>query len=377
LLNKKNACKAGGNNDLKRYIGIMVGTDVFKGIPEGRTSFENLSFYEEAGERYNVTPCYFRFQDITPGDETVEAYVKSDGVYSLKSVPKPAVIHNRTFTGKLAEKRKIRDLKNEGIVFFNENNRYKKLRINEILAENHCIRPHIPQTLKSNEDNVKMMMERHNGLILKPNSGSLGIGIVKLTKEGDRQWLITYREKKALIKETFSTEWPPLLKQLASRNHVIIQEMIPLAKSKGRVFDCRVSVQKNEKGEWQVTGIVGKVAKKGWFLTNVARGGKCQALKGLVKALPHLHEEKVKMEIETLSLAAARQLEQSLPNLADLGFDIGITKEGFPMVIECNCRELRYSFRNAGLLEEWKRTHFTPIGYAHFLLETGRKKQVE
>jgi glutathione synthase/RimK-type ligase-like ATP-grasp enzyme len=358
---------------LRRCIGIMVGNGVFKGIPEGRTSFENLSFYEEAGEKYNVTPCYFRFADINLGDEMVEAYVKKDGVYSLLSVPKPVVIHNRTFTGKPSERRKIRKLKEEGIVFFNENNRYKKLRINEILEKERSIRPHIPQTLKASEDNVKIMMEKHRGLILKPNSGSLGIGIVKLIKEGDKQWVLTYREKRALIKEPFSIEWPPLLKLLVSRNYYIIQEMIQLAKSKGRVFDLRVSVQKNEKGEWQVSGIVGRVAKKGWFLTNVARGGKCQALTELVKVMPHLHETKVRKEIETLSLSAAQQLEMSLPHLADLGFDIGITNEGFPMIIECNCRELRYAFRNAGLEEEWKRTHFAPIGYAHFLLtEAGR-----
>ncbi|NQD66955.1 YheC/YheD family protein [Bacillus haikouensis] len=357
---------------MRRYIGIMVGNGVFKGIPAGRTSFENLSFYDEAGEKYEVTPCYFRFEDINPGEEMVEAYVKRGGAYLLQSVPKPVVIHNRIFTGKRSERRKIRKLKEEGIVFFNENNRYKKFRINDILAKEHKLRPHLPQTMMASEDNVKMMMEMHRELILKPNNGSLGSGIVKLTRDDEKQWEITYRDKKTLIKERFSSGWPPLLKQLSSRNLVIIQEMIPLARSKGRVFDLRVSVQKNEKGEWQVSGIVGKVAKKDWFLTNAARGGRCHTLTELLKELPHLQEKKVTAEIEMLSLSAARQLEKSLPHLADLGFDIGITNEGFPMIIECNCRELRYSFRNAGLDEEWKQTHFTPIGYARFLLDSGR-----
>lgn len=349
----------------------MIGAAVFRGIPKGRTAFEHLPFYEEAGKKYGVTPCYFRFDDINPGVNQVNAYVRNEkGGYTLQAVPRPEVIHNRVFTGKPAQRRKIKKLKKEGIIFFNEYNRYRKQKINDILAKDPILRQHLPETMKANEKNIKLMMKKHDELILKPNSGTLGLGIVKLTKRNDGGWELTHREKDSLISECYSETFPSFLKELLSRKNVIVQQRIPLAKSSGGVFDLRVSVQKNRRGVWQVSGIVGKVAKKGWYMTNVARGGTCRTFRELMKDLPHLSLESVYKNMEEKAIRAAGLLEKNLPRLADLGFDMGITKEGFPMFIECNCRDLRYSFKNAGLVDEWKETHISPVGYACHLLES-------
>ncbi|MGM0750712.1 MAG: YheC/YheD family protein [Bacillota bacterium] len=355
---------------MKKYIGIMVGTVVFNGIKKGKTYYENLSFYEEAGEHYNLIPCYFRFQDIEPGVDTIMAYVLSEeGTYILTPIPKPPIIHNRTFTGKVSAKKKMRKLKEEGIVFFNEKNRYKKIRINNILRRNKKLVPHIPETVKASKENLQMMMDKYDELIIKPNSGSLGIGIAKLSRLSDQEWEFSYRRQKEMVKERFSITWPFFLLKLIANPRTIIQKRIPLAKSKGGVFDLRVSVQKNDSGEWQMTGVVGKVAKKDWYLTNVARGGSCYSLPELLQDLPHLKEDQVFEDIKRLSLNVALQLEKELPKMADLGLDIGLTNEGFPMFIECNGRDLRVTFRNADMQEEWKKTHATPIGYASFLYE--------
>ena len=185
----------------------------------------------------------------------------------------------------------------------------------------------------------------------------------------DQKWEFSYYLKESLIKERFSNSWPVTLQSLISNPNIIIQQRIPLAMSKGGAFDTRVSVQKNGSGGWQVSGIVGKVAKKGSFLTNVAQGGICYPLKELMKDLPHLDHQQVHKEIEQLAIKVVQQLESEIPNLADLGLDIGITNEGMPMFIECNGRDLRVTFRNAMMLEEWKMTHVAPIRYANYLSE--------
>ncbi|MFJ7726777.1 YheC/YheD family protein [Neobacillus sp. NPDC097160] len=55
-----------------------------------------------------------------------------------------------------------------------------------------------------------------------------------------------------------------------------------------------------------------------------------------------------------------------MEGLADVGFDIGLRKNGHPVLIECNCKDLRYSFRLANLFNEWKQTYFNPIGYGRY-----------
>ncbi|WP_376768681.1 YheC/YheD family protein [Paenibacillus foliorum] len=47
---------------------------------------------------------------------------------------------------------------------------------------------------------------------------------------------------------------------------------MPLATYEGRPFDLRISVQRDASGEWQLTGIVAKIASKKTLLTNIAQG---------------------------------------------------------------------------------------------------------
>src|SRR5690606_36757905 len=77
----------------------------------------------------------------------------------------------------------------------------------------------------------------------------------------------------------------------------------------------------------------------------------------------------IREQLTQFSLRVAQHLSIHLPHLADIGLDIGITPEGFPLFIECNCKDLRYSFRKAGLFEEWINTYRNPIGYARYLLD--------
>jgi hypothetical protein len=72
----------------------------------------------------------------------------------------------------------------------------------------------------------------------------------------------------------------------------------------------------------------------------------------------------------------AKELEEHFPNLADMGLDIGITSDGFPMFIECNARDLRTGFRNADMHSAWKESYKTPIAYGKYLLETNNSNQL-
>src|SRR5690606_2299377 len=126
--------------------------------------------------------------------------------------------------------------------------------------------------------------------------------------------------------------------------------------------DFRVSVQRNESGKFQITGIVAKVAAPDKFITNVAQGGVVLPVETLLESLPQLHPGDVCQRISDFSLKVVCHLAEHLPHLADVGLDIGITENGFPVFIECNGRDLRYSFQKGNMLDAWKATYFNPIG---------------
>lgn len=360
---------------LPPYVGILVNDKLHCRIPTGKTKHERVDFYVEAGKRFGFTPCFFRIQDVKAGKSHVKAYVKSaDGKFVMTTIPSPQVIHNRAIYPGIREFRKLQSWASEGKLLFNRWNRYGKLTIHNLLMTDPAFIPHLPRTCRATPANVKAMMELFDSIIVKPNKSSIGRGVMKLDRT-QNGWSLEYpvtlsvRNKAWRTAKFSGSRLPLILRRRLLKGKYIVQQCLPLATYKGRPFDLRVSVQRGAAGEWQVTGYVAKVASKSCFLTNVAQGGKVHRLEDILQEeYPRLKQEKVIKKIYDFALRIASHLENSLPDLADLGLDIGISADGNPMFIECNGKDQRYSFREAGMLDEWKATYENPMAYAKYLL---------
>jgi glutathione synthase/RimK-type ligase-like ATP-grasp enzyme len=352
------------------YIGILLDDSVYKGIPKGRTGYEKLSFYDKAAAPYGLKPCYFRLRDLSPDRSHFTCYIKNEkrNTYEQETISVPKVIHNRGLHFSKKAKDELQRLVEKGFIIFNEWNRYPKLETYELLINDPELKPNIPETMKATHESILDMIGRHGSVIIKPNSGSLGYGLMKIETRGNEKLLTVYSKKeKKWIEVTFKEEIPPILEKNLRGTRHIVQAFIPLAQYRESPFDLRISCQKNETGAWQMTGIAGKVAKKGRFITNVARGGKAYDLQTLLSD-SMLCAEKVTKNLRQFSMKLCRKLEAHLSGIADIGLDIGITKEGKPMFIEVNGRDLRISFKHAKQEDIWKATYKTPIGYAYYLL---------
>jgi hypothetical protein len=355
------------------YVGIIVNTSLHKGIPSGKTRHEIIPYYEEAGSFYGLVPCFFRLHDITKNNQ-VPAYIKGTNGYKKRWITVPKVIHNRSIYQKKHLEKRILQLEREGKQIFNHWNRYGKLQIYDILMKDVSLRPHLPCTVPASLSSAKQLMSMYDSLIIKPDKGSIGRGIVKISRT-DSGWRLSYPKDKwgrLWGSLPFKKQLPNLLKRKFRTQAYVIQQLLPLALYKGSPFDLRVSVQRDHSGEWQITGIAGKVAAKNKFITNVAQGGKVYSLEMLLKEFPHLDPIQIKEDIHRFSIQVAAHLSRHLPHLADIGLDVGITEHGFPVFIECNNRDLRYSFSKGKMMEEWKASYSNPIGYALYLLKGGK-----
>lgn len=348
-------------------VGILVSGLIYSGIKNNRSYLEEVGFYEEACMQYGLCPCIFRIKDISLETGQINALVKGDmGKYELKVITIPKVIHNRGLYFRKNLKIKLKKLQKMGVIIFNDRNRYGKWDVHEILMKNEELRPHLPETKRASSLNITDMLEKHKQLMIKPNSGSLGSGVVMVEKKDSELWEVYYNQKR----EAFANDWPEIIRKKVLNKNYIIQERIQLAQFQGNPFDLRVSVQKNGLGEWQVTGVVGKVAKKGNYVTNAAKGGSCKTLTELLSNYSDWDFNEVYQAIEDLSIKAVTELNKYFPNLADVGLDIGLTNEGFPMFIECNGRAFRILFEKAQMYEVWKATYITPISYARYLIDS-------
>ncbi|MBE9915993.1 YheC/YheD family protein [Paenibacillus donghaensis] len=354
------------------YIGILMNAAMHRGIPHGRTGPESLANYEEAARIYGLIPCFIRLQDIDMASGQCTAYILKGKTYTLVRIPIPRVIHNRAIHLDAASQQKINLMLGQGYIIFNGFNRYGKDEIHQLLQKDPLLSPHLPETQKATSSSISEMMRQYDDLIIKPCTGSIGRGILRLHRSGST-WKLTYSStgkssgwKTVALRQN---KLPALLRNRIDQIPYLIQERISLAEFKDSPYDLRVSVQRGISGEWGITGIYAKAASARTFVSNVAQGAKALGVDAVLReSLPHLSPDLIVSNVRMLALQIAEKLEQHLPNAADLGLDIGLSTMGKPYFIECNGRDQRYGFRKAGLTELWKGTYRQPMAYARYLL---------
>lgn len=352
-----------------KLVGILLNADMHRGVPRLKTGQESLSNYEEAAAAYGLVPCFLKLADIDTDSGFSAAYIKGSHGYKSVVVPTPTVIHNRAIYSQNSPGMQ-RLLRHHPLVY-NTCNRYGKDEIHELLEQHEELREVLPAT--TGVSGLKQMMNRYPDLILKPCRGSIGNGVMRLVRKGPQRWSLNYLSptmRRWISTPVYQGALPKMLRARLASVPYLVQERIPLAEIGGRPFDLRVTVQRGWGGDWQVTGLFAKLAPPGGFVSNIARGGEALSSSfALEKAFSRGIAAHIRMAVETLSLVIARCLEQDLPGLADIGLDIGITKDGRIFFIECNGRDQRYGFHKAGLTEIWKESYRRPMGYARFLLE--------
>lgn len=354
-------------------IGIMFDSRMYRGIPAGRTGQESLANYEQAAAYHGLIPCFLRLEDIDFNTKTCVAYVKKEEGYVRQKMPLPTVIHNRALQLRRAEQHQVTTLLLQGIQVYNVRNRYRKDHIHDMLRQEPLLREHLPHAVRATPESLADMMEQYDDLIIKPCSGSIGHGIIRIFKQ-DGHWKLT-RETRASRKgwATFRLtkgQLPSAILRRTFRYAHLIEERIPLIRYEGRPVDLRVSVQRGMDGLWGVTGLFAKAAPSHTFVTNIAQGGKVMRLAEVFGSdMNSFDLAQLESRIRMVSLRIAKTLAASLPHLADLGLDLGIARGGQIYFIECNGRDQRYGFRKAGMVEQWRASYHEPMAYGRLLLE--------
>jgi len=209
-----------------------------------------------------------------------------------------------------------------------------KLGKHNFMMKYKMIRSFLPDTRKATLTNTKTMLKLYESVFLKPDKGTGGKGIYKITKEKNNFSLRTGSDVRNFnsLNVLFATIQKNLIK-----GEYIVQEGIVLLKHNNRPFDIRVMVQKNKKGILDVTGIIGRQAKRNRIVTNYHSGGTPLPIDTLLKS--HLNGESRKRYIQgimRLGKDASTVLGKSYRSKRAFGVDIAIDNKMNPWVLEIN-----------------------------------------
>ncbi|MFD0960420.1 YheC/YheD family protein [Paenibacillus chungangensis] len=213
-----------------------------------------------------------------------------------------------------------------------------KLKVCRYLQADSALRQYVPNTVSFNRSNLESMAARYSALFVKPDVGSLGLGICKVIRSNSGYTLKEIAGKRQK-KRSYSSIGGVYNRIAAQKSGpMIIQQGIKLATVNNRPYDIRVMVQRKPGRSWTVTGHMVKVGAAGKIVTNYFQGGTIYTIGKLNHQLGLSEEEGAQRtaKLSSIALQMSRLLSKKRSGMHEMGIDLAIDNSGRIWVLEVN-----------------------------------------
>lgn len=329
-------------------LGPVIGV-ILPGSSHADRPFGNMTAYCEelhgASQLYGGFVYFFSPEDIRAGEITGWRFAHRR--WMRMRFPIPDVVYNRLTKRKLENKSSVQQLFHEvksryqGHVF---NEKYlDKNDVFAALARSTPVRKLLPEShLFTNYEQLSGMSKKYSSVFLKPVTGSLGKGIIRVSRSSKRL-ICQYTSVNGSVRKSYSSlsKAFPSIKNKVRGKRYLIQQGLTLLKIHDRPVDFRALVQKNRRGQWSITSIVGRTASNQSFVSNVARGGRVSPARHALLAsnLPNHLQGSVYLRMKKAALSIAAAIEHEFPyHFAELGIDLAVDASGKIWLIEVNSK---------------------------------------
>ncbi|GIQ69873.1 YheC/YheD family protein [Xylanibacillus composti] len=235
-----------------------------------------------------------------------------------------------------------------------------------------------PDTVKVTAGSeVLALLKKYPTVYLKPINGTGGRGIMRIHRLGPSSFQLAGRGMDRRILRRVQLGRSGLLaklSRLAKTGQYLAQQGIDCTLPDGRVFDFRILIQKNARGDWEWTGGAGRIGRQGSVTSNLHGGGTAAGLDRLLRKCYRQtsKEQRVKQEMAALSFETAAYLEKRYGQLCELALDIAADRNGRIWLLEVNPKPAREVFRKIGEHHTYQTAVKRPLEYA--LYQINRKK---
>lgn len=343
--------------------------------PIGGRSTIFADFIAPSGDAH---PFIFLFggQHINWEEKTIHGYFYHENEWKQFDVPFPNVIYDRLPNRKAELYRPIMQIKkrlqtefsiplfNPG--FFNKWNIYRVLILDKIAATL------LPETERfQNFDQIEGFLSRHDNVYMKPIHGSFGNGIHQIHySRKDNMYYCRYRDENTnKLRKYRSLE--VLINHLLQGydlNTFLVQQGIPLLRINDQAVDFRIHTNKNRAGVWTVSTMVAKLGGKGSVTTHVRSGGEIKLLHEIFE------DEQICRRVTNMLANAALYISGLIDkhvqgHIGEIGFDLGLDKNGHIWLFEANSKPGRTVFQNEKLQSSNALTKQLFCEYAIYLTE--------
>jgi hypothetical protein len=328
-------------------IGPIVGL-LFSRKSEKLTE-EKLIFYTEYAEEYNDYQgilCVFSEDKIDFENNLIDGYYlckdENQKVWRKATLPLPKSIYRRVIVSKFTRKTLIERTENKmfNSHFINKWKLWKKVKKNKIL------RNHFPVTIRYRSiEDIDYMLNNYESIYLKQVDGTLGKGLMRITKNKGYYTAQAREDSNAIDIETLKELEGYLAAKLKNKKY-IIQEGVKAIKYDGRFSSFRVIMQKDQTCKWKCNGIVIYLGKKGGVCSNYHTGWYALTFEEfLEKSLSLTNKDISDKKEEVLSICniLCDILDRKQRNYGDFGIDLALDDSLKIWIFESNFRQSHYS----------------------------------
>jgi hypothetical protein len=362
------------------YIGPLIGifTAGFTPFPL-RPIGERSNFFSKllsVKKTVGALPFVFGEQHIDWEQGTIKGYFSQESNWKIIEVPFPNVIYDRLPNRKSERNPKLirvkERLQKDYLIPWYNPGFFNKLDINERLQQDSSVAEYLPETHPFTSFSViEAMLSRYGHIYIKPINGSLGLGVHQIIYDKKRNdYFCRYQDLDSVNRlRKFQTVEGIFNKVFARQNldRMLVQQGIHLLRHESRSIDFRVHTNKDDEGNWHVTAIAAKIAGTGSVTTHLRSGGET---KTIAEIFPQeeceLYTEKLSRAALLLSEAIGKNVEGII---GEIGFDLGLDKDGKVWLFEANSKPGRSIFSHPDLKHFDLLTRKLSIAFAVFLTE--------
>lgn len=321
-------------------------------------------------------PFVFGEQHIDWEQGTINGYFFHNDKWKNYEVPFPNVIYDRLPNRRSEGNPKLikvkKRLQQEYLIPWYNPGFFNKLDINERLQQDFSAVPYLPETHPfTSFSMIETMLSKYGHIYIKPKNGSLGLGVHQIIYDKHQDYYFCrYQDDDGLNRLRKFTTLERLFKTVFANQDLekmLVQQGIHLLRNETRSIDFRIHTNKDDLGDWHITAIAAKIAGLGSVTTHMRSGGD---IKTMEEIFPEVECELYTEKLTTVALLLSKSLDNNIEGIiGEIGFDLGIDRNGEVWLFEANSKPGRSIFNHPELKEFDLLTRKLAIAFAVFLTE--------
>jgi hypothetical protein len=213
-----------------------------------------------------------------------------------------------------------------------------KLRVYNRIKEGKTFEKYLIPTFEVTDSDLLFdVMRKYGKVLIKPKSGQQGKRVVTIEKKSIWWYQLIEAETITACKKKSLLKW---VSDTIQKDDYIAQPFISCRLRSGHVYDLRLHVQKNGRGEWVITSIYPRIGPLGSIISNIGSGGYTGYLDDILeKEFPDSWRE-VQTMVEQFAIDFANHFESLYNDVLfdELGIDVGIDGNAKLWLFEVNWR---------------------------------------